>query len=97
MYNLQIRTLAKADIQEVVDFYDKISPRIASKFLEHLFNSLEVIQNDPKIFQTKYRKTRVYFMRNYPFGIHYRIIEHKVEVLAVLHTSRSPKTWKERG
>ncbi len=35
-------------------------------------------------------------MSKFPFGVHYRINENKIEVLAVLHTSQNPRVWESR-
>ena len=96
MFQLQIRELAKVDIQEIIDFYNEnTSSLITDKFIENLFIELEFIKNNPTSFQIKYKKSRVRYIKNFPFGIHYRIKENfVVEILAVLHTSRNPKTWK---
>lgn len=97
MLSLQIRTLAKNDIQEIVDYYDSISPKLADKFLQQLFSAFDLLLANPQLFQLKYRATRVLYLKTYPFGIHYRIDENEVIILAVIHTSRNPKTWKERS
>ena len=37
MYKLQIRVLAKEDIQHIVNYYDLISSSITNRFLEQLY------------------------------------------------------------
>ena len=93
---LQIRVLAKNDIQEIVEYYDRVSPKITDHFLEDLYTDLELLQSNPGLFQLKYRETRVRYMKKFPFGVHYMVKEDTVIVLAVLHTSRNPKIWEKR-
>lgn len=96
MYQLKIRVLAQIDIQDIVDYYDEISTKITDKFLSNLYLELDFIENKPKSFQIKYKETRVRYIKGFPFGIHYRILnETVVEVLAVLHTSSNPKIWNK--
>ncbi|WP_420388132.1 type II toxin-antitoxin system RelE/ParE family toxin [Roseivirga sp.] len=97
MSSLQIRTHAQLDIQEIVDYYDGISSVITDKFLDQLYQSLDFLAEHPKNFQVKYRNTRVYYLKDFPFGIHYLERNDLVVVLAVLHTSRNPKVWKTRS
>lgn len=97
MSSLQIRTHAQLDIQEIVDYYDGISSVITDKFLDQLYQSLDFLAEHPKNFQVKYRNTRVYYLKDFPFGIHYLESNDLVVVLAVLHTSRNPKVWKTRS
>ncbi|MBO6496985.1 MAG: type II toxin-antitoxin system RelE/ParE family toxin [Roseivirga sp.] len=97
MYNLQIRTQVKGDIQEIVDFYDRVSSKISDRFLDELYASWEAISENPALFQQKYKQTRVKYLRNYPFGVHYMVRDRTVIILAVIHTSRSPRKWQERS
>ena len=34
-----------------------------------------------------------YELRKFPYGLHYRVIDDKVSVLACLHFRRSPEHW----
>lgn len=97
MLQLQIRVIAKDDIQEIVDYYDRLAPKITDKFLDGLYADLKLLQSNPNLFQLKYRETRVRYMKKFPFGIHYLIKNGTVIVLAVLHTSRNPKIWENRS
>ncbi len=95
MYQFHIRILAREDIQEIVDYYDIKASHITNRFLEKLFTEFDVIKENPKLFQEKYRKTRVRYIKGFPYGIHYILRAQTVEVLAVLHTSRNPKLWEK--
>ena len=96
MYQFHIRVLAREDIQEIVDYYDIKASHITDRFLENLYIEFDVITENPELFQQKYRQTRVRYIKGFPYGIHYILREHTIEVLAVLHTSRNPEIWKKR-
>ena len=96
MFNLEIRSLARGDIQEIVDYYDKVASSLADRFLDELFAGLELLQQQPELFQIKYRKTRVKYLKQFPFGIHYMIESKAVVILAIIHTRRDPKNWIQR-
>ena len=93
MFVLNIRITAKDDIQQIVDYYDEINKNISDVFLEELFTNLDHIRSNPFAFQKKYKNIRVCYLKSFSFGIHYRVIEKVIEVLAVLHTSRNPDMW----
>ncbi len=97
MYNLHIRVLAKEDIQNVVDYYQNITPTLADRFLNTLYAELENLQKNPALFQIQTKNIRVNYLKGFPFGIYYIWQGDIVEVLAVLHTHRSPKVWQGRG
>ena len=96
MYNLKIRTLAQQDIQEIIDYHDKINAKITNHFLNNLFTKLETIQTTPLIFSEKYKKTRVAYLKKFPFGIHFLIDNKTIHILAIIHTSRNPNIWQKR-
>ncbi len=94
---LKIRLLAKNDIQEITTYFDEINPKITDSFLADLFNEFEIIRENPQIFTIKYRETRVRYLKRFSYGIHFVFTSKTVQILAVFHTSRNPKIWKERN
>ncbi len=96
MYQLHIRLLAKNDVQEITDYYQMINPSLADRFLVKLYAELESIQRNPALFQIQHENIRINYLKKFPFGIYYTWEGDTVDVLAVLHTSRSPKKWQAR-
>ncbi|MCF6307199.1 MAG: type II toxin-antitoxin system RelE/ParE family toxin [Flavobacteriaceae bacterium] len=70
-----------------------ISTKITDNFLDSLFNEFEFLVENPHSFQVKYKNTRVRCLKQFPFGVHYLIQENSIEILAIIHTSKNPKTW----
>jgi len=96
MFQLHIRVLAKEDIQQIVDYYEEKAIHVTDMFLENLYIEFDVISENPELFQQKYRKTRVRYIKGFPYGIHYILKGDIIQILAVLHTSRNPEIWKKR-
>tara|TARA_A100001011_G_scaffold302308_1_gene316006 strand:- start:492 stop:827 length:336 start_codon:yes stop_codon:yes gene_type:complete len=96
MFAFHIRVLAKADIQEIVAFYDGHVPHITNIFLERLYQEFDGIKENPFLFQKKYRDTRVRYVKGFPFGIYYVVDEKSITILAVLHTSRNPRNLEKQ-
>jgi len=96
MYNLRIRTLARQDIQDTINYYDKINPKITDRLLNELFAEFKLIKTNPYIYSEKYKTTRVAYLKKFPFGIHFIVTDKNIDILAVLHTGRNPLTWTKR-
>lgn len=96
MKSLRIREFAANDIQEAVNYYDENAPIVTPRFLNELKSALGDIAENPEKYAIKYKDIRVRFLKSFPIGIHYILIENTVHVLAVLHTSRNPEIWKSR-
>ncbi len=73
-----------------------VIPHITNIFLERLYQEFDGIKENPFLLQKKYRDTRVRYVKGFPFGIYYVVDEKSITILAVLHTSRNPETWKSR-
>lgn len=93
-YTLKVNLQAEFDIQDAYSWYELKSTGLGEALLSELDATFKIITRSPKSFQERYRKLRICFTSRFPFGVHYKIENNKVIVLAVLHTSRSPENWK---
>jgi len=96
MYKLKIRVLAQRDIQEIVNYYDRINPKVADFFMEELFEEFAIITENPLLFNTKHKEARSCYLKRFPIGIHIVADDSCVHIIAVIHTSRNPAMWKNR-
>jgi len=46
--------------------------------------------------QIRYNQTRVAFLQQFPYGVHFNLIENEIIIFAVFNTSQSPKKWSIR-
>ena len=65
-------------------------------FLETGHNFSDNTEQMVKAFQKKYKDIKIRFISRFPYGIHYTYNDNKIIVIAVFHTSRSPKNWSKR-
>jgi len=93
-YALIVKPEAENDIQVAYDWYEEQQSGLGETFLNQIDQSFNQILNNPKAFQEQYKKVRMIFTNQFPFGIHYTIEQKRIIVLAILHTSRSPENWK---
>ena len=66
-----------------------------SKILTSL-SSFQSVQKNPLKIQIRYNQTRVAFLQQFPYGVHFNIIENEIIIVAVFNTSQSPKKWSIR-
>ena len=93
-----ISTFAKADLSEASKWYEMQKKGLGKRFLMEMKKSFEMICNNPTGFQIYYDDNRVFFIRVFPYSIHYQYIAEKneVQIKAIFHTSRNPAIWEER-
>ena len=54
------------------------------------------IAERPELYPTVQLTVRRAPLRKFPFSIFYRILPECIEVIAVVHQSREPRTWQRR-
>lgn len=87
-YQLTYRFQAERDLVDIESYYNKISPVLTTRFFEEFFETLQFIEAEPKLFQTRYRKIRIAPLYRFPYGIHYKEADNQITIFRVLHTKR---------
>lgn len=91
-----LRPPAVLDVESTRGHYESQLPGLGQTFLDELQSKLERIGRMPEVHAIVWRNVRATLLHRFPYVIYYRILEHEIEVLAVMHGSRDEQTWKER-
>ena len=87
-YELVYRIKAENDLIDIETYYNKISPILSDRFFAEFFETLKFIEQEPKLFQERYRKIRIAPLYQFPYGIHYQENKNQIVIFRVLHTKR---------
>ena len=87
-YDLIFRFEAERDLEDIQDYYNKILPSITENFFIEFFETMDFIEDEPKLFQVRYRGIRIAPLYRFPYGIHYKETKNKIIIYRVLHTKR---------
>ncbi|UII28774.1 type II toxin-antitoxin system RelE/ParE family toxin [Fulvivirga maritima] len=95
-YSVSIAEAAEADIREAFLWYQDKNDNLGLRFEKHILKAVESIRSNPFKTQIRYDSIRVFFLKKFPFGIHFRVNEatNSILILAVFHTSKDSKKWK---
>ena len=94
---LEFHTEAAAEYDAAFDWYLERSPDAARKFDIEVERALGEVLQGPKRWAPGPFNTRKYLLRQFPFVLIYRErLSREVEIVAVAHTSRRPRYWKDR-
>lgn len=94
-YKLNSSTKAELDINKAIEYYKDIDIQLAKDLLTELKATRQYIQKHPKKIQVKYANIRVAFLKRFPFGVHFRLEDKTISILAILHTSGDPENWEK--
>lgn len=96
VFKLEIRPLAKNDLFEVVEWYKTIGDVLSIQFLNEVQFFLNLICENPNLFQSAGRQCRRANLSKFPYKIIYKVEDEIVVVIALLHHKRRPGSWKKR-
>ncbi|MCB8994970.1 MAG: type II toxin-antitoxin system RelE/ParE family toxin [Bacteroidales bacterium] len=97
IYEVLFRKEALQDILEAIAWYEKNLVGLGDEFLIAVENEIHLIEQNPYLFEDKYKGIRKVITNRFPYIIYYRIeSEKKVLIFAVLHMSRNPKILEKR-
>ncbi len=97
MYKLIIKPLAEEDAKDAANWYNEKLDGLGNEFLLALEAALNAIHRNPNHYQIVYNELKRALTVRFPYGIFFTVEEDVIYILAIIHTSRSPKVWKKRG
>ena len=95
-YSLSISEAAELDIRDAFLWYEEQKDNLGLTFEKHISKTIQTIQKNPLKIQIRYNQTRVAFLKKFPYGVHFNVFENEIIIVAVFHTSQSPKTRSKR-
>ncbi|MDD4673085.1 MAG: type II toxin-antitoxin system RelE/ParE family toxin [Bacteroidales bacterium] len=96
MYRLIVKPFAEEDAAKAAVWYNDKSEGLGNGFLRALDAKINEIQRNPNHFQVVYKNIRRALTSRFPYGIFFIVESDAIYILAILHTSRNPKIWKDR-
>jgi plasmid stabilization system protein ParE len=89
------------DVHDEVDegyrWYEQKQPGLGDDFLAALDEVFARLRQTPEVHQVIYRDVRRALPRRFPYGVYYRVLTDRVEVIAVQHSKRDPARWQSRA
>jgi plasmid stabilization system protein ParE len=93
---VQIRRLARRDIDSAFDWYQERDEDAAAAFLLEIDHILERMRQGYEQFPVAYRDLRRALLKQFPYAIYFKAGADLVTVVAVLHQRRAPRVWQRR-
>jgi plasmid stabilization system protein ParE len=87
---------ARSDLEDALTWYEAHAPETVPRFREALRVAVARLGENPKQFPASSNKTRRALLRHFPYLLIFSETPAAVYVVAVFHTSRDPKVWRNR-
>ena len=95
-YSITIAEAAEDDIRQAYLWYEEQKESLGDTFEKHICKAVDSIQDNPLKNHIRYNDTRVFFLKKFPYGIHFNVSGKHILIVAVFHTSQNPQKWKDR-
>jgi hypothetical protein len=87
---------AKAELAEAVSFYNTQSEGLGFDLAAEVKKTLERIVQYPDAWPMLSKRTRRCRTNRFPYAVIYQLRPNTLVVVAIMHLSRNPETWKSR-
>jgi plasmid stabilization system protein ParE len=89
-------SLARLDIVEASDFYDRQSRHLGADFTAAVERAGWLLAENPGLGEAFTPQHQEFPLEDFPYTLYYELIERGIRVVAVLHQSRSPRYVRSR-
>ncbi len=87
-YKVILDEKTKIEFRKSYGGYRNINSNLAKRFSNSFRESFNLIKNNPFLFQIRYEETQGKLVDDFPYLIHYRIIENTIIIIGFYHSSR---------
>jgi plasmid stabilization system protein ParE len=87
---------AEDDLEDAADFYEMQQFGLGEAFLRAVDAGFARIQRYPKVFRVDDLGGRTAFLHRFPYGVRFRMLDDRIETIAIWHERRDPDGWTER-
>ncbi len=93
---LIVRRVATRDIDEAREWYDLQQTGVGQEFLDEARATLARVRDNPELYAANRRGVRQALVGRSPYVVYYLLTADTINVFAVVHTSRHPRSWRRR-
>lgn len=86
---------AAQDLEAIKQSYDQLRTDLGTRFVQNFAEILESIRSSPESFDPVDQQHRRAFVRRIPYVIDFTVQPEMILVVAVVHGSRRPDTWRQ--
>lgn len=87
---------AEDDLEDAADFYEMQHFGLGEAFLRAVDAGFARIRRHPEAFRIDDLTIRTAFLHRFPYGVRFRLLDDRIEIIAVWHERRDPEGWTER-
>ena len=96
-YRLELTPEASADVAEAFSWYEQQRAGLGGELEAELTRTFAYVTDMPLASRLVHRTLRRALVHRFPFSVYYSVTADLIEVRAILHYRRHPRTWLRRA
>jgi toxin ParE1/3/4 len=92
----RLHFLAKQELNDAVDWYEKERKGRGGKFFMAYLTTLKRLVVNPLSFPIDFDEVRKAHIPNFPYTIYYEILGNDILIYAIFHQKHYQEAWKDR-
>jgi plasmid stabilization system protein ParE len=96
MLRFTILPQAELDVSDAAAWYGSRRAGLGDEFLDELDSVLQRVIKSPLQFPKIKNDIRRALLRRFPYSVYFGVTGEVLELVAVLHQRRDPRTWEKR-
>ena len=93
---LVVRPQAEIDVADAVAWYEDQRAGLGNQLPDEIESVLERVVHSPFQFPQIRDEVRRALLRRFPYSVYFCVSHQTVDIIAVLHQHRDPRTWQTR-
>ena len=93
IFRVRVEAPAARDIEHAFDWYESRRTGLGADLLRAIAAAQDVLMREPHRFPDTRAPFRWYKLRRFPYGLHDRIKDDEVLIVACIHFRQSPVRW----
>lgn len=91
-----LRPAAAGDVEDAYAWYESQRTGLGDEFLTAVNQAVAAISENPLQYPVIHRQTRRIFLRRFPYGLYFRLVDDDLVIVACMHGNRDPRRWESR-
>jgi mRNA-degrading endonuclease RelE of RelBE toxin-antitoxin system len=98
MFKVSVHPDVYAELEYSRVWYEERAENLGVEFLDEVDKAIETVRSEPSIWPLRDEKRGIhrYLVHRFPYGVIYRIQDHVIQIIAVMHLRRHPDYWRGR-
>jgi plasmid stabilization system protein ParE len=98
-YRLKIRADALTDIEKALRWYNERESGLGAQFAREVLQAIDSLPGNPLLYRIRHKRKNIRWklLDRFPYRVVFRLTDDLITVIAVLHSARHERHWRNRS